>query len=134
MIARRHPRGAAILSLVLSLAIMGILAGMYFEPVQTPTGGTQPWAIYQIERTRDTVCMANRRTAETTLLMHQMDHNTRQLGTESMQQLASRFPPCPGEGAFYFGGDHILCTAHNPLPRFRDALNIPLPDPPTSGA
>lgn len=122
MIARRHPRGAAILSLVLSLAIIGILSGMYFEPMNTVEGDGRPWVVYQLDRTRNVTCDANRRTAQTTMIADQIAVGAHRMNAEQLQRTAARFPPCPGEGALYIDSHDIFCTSHTPLPRFRDQI------------
>lgn len=66
MLNRRQRKAFSILSLVIAVAIVGILAQNYYS-TDTPTG--EPWAVYTTNRTRQVAALANFRLAQTQYLM-----------------------------------------------------------------
>lgn len=117
-------RGVAILSLVMSLAIVGILSGLYLGGGTLAPGavGAKPWPQQQTDRARSAVCDANRNVAMQQLVIMQIDSNSAYLSPATLQQLAPKLPRCPGAGKFYAFDNKIFCTEHTPPTKFRETF------------
>ncbi len=122
----KSQRGIALLSMILALAIVGILTGLYMGPAGTPAApGAKPWPQVQTDRARSSVCVANRNTAKTQLIMDQIDNYHASKTPQGMIATAKKLPSCPGEGKFYIAGnEEILCTQHIETPKFHEMLNL----------
>ncbi|MDX1972781.1 MAG: hypothetical protein SFY68_09660 [Candidatus Sumerlaeia bacterium] len=119
---QNYQRGVAILSLVMSLAIVGILSGLYLGGgTLGPTpAGAKPWPQQQTDRARSAVCDANRNVAMQQLVIKQIDSNAGYLSPEQLSALAPTLPKCPGSGKFYAFNNRIFCTEHTPPKKFRE--------------
>lgn len=124
MIIRRRQQGVAVLSVVLALAIIGILSHMYLAPAPGGGPGAKPFVFTIPDRARSAVCDQNRRTAQTNLMMDQIDAGTTRLSAEQLQDSARSFPRCPGDGRYYFANEEINCTQHTITPKYRERLGI----------
>ncbi|MGF1572700.1 MAG: type II secretion system protein [Sumerlaeia bacterium] len=120
----RGSRGVAILSLVMSLAIIGILSGMYLGGGTLGPGapGAKPWPQQQTDRARSAVCDANRNVAMQKVVIMQIDSNKGFLSPDELQLLAPTLPRCPGTGKFYVFDNRIFCTEHTPPIKFRETF------------
>ena len=123
MMRQRHSRGGfALLSVLMALAIVGILTGN-FMGTDTPTG--QPYAVYQQQRARAAVTMANTRTAQTQFFMAT---EGRRLQTEQLRQVLDGISTSMGQGGRFFTDPNqstIFLTTTDSTTKFHESLQFP---------
>jgi len=119
----RHAKAVALLSVIMALAIVGILSGMFLGAGPGAAPGAKPWPQQITDDTRTDVCAANRRTAYNDLAIAQIDHGVN-IPSDVMQNVARNLPVCPGEGKLFIHDHNIYCALHTPTPTFRSELGL----------
>jgi hypothetical protein len=122
MFTRRNPRGVALISMLMSLLIVGVLASMYLGPGGGAVNG-KPWHVYQIERTRSAVLEMNLRAVNTQFAMMRMDLGGA-LTPEKIVELSRKLPNDTSGGRFYIDNEEVLTTRKVDVPLFRERLGI----------
>ncbi len=100
--------GFTFLGLLMSLAIVGILSGMYLAP---GPGGAASGPIMYIVRSQRVACEANRAAMRPHLIDFQIQNN-RPPTMEDLRRLGVSLPTCPEGGRFYIVDGEFLCTLH----------------------
>ncbi|MCB2153314.1 hypothetical protein KQI84_00380 [bacterium] len=121
---RKTPRGFVLLSMLMALAIVGILSGMYMGGGPGGAPGAKPWPVQRIDRAKSAVCAANRRTAMSRVVEAQINSGTTRLSVPEMQRVMGSIPACPGGGRYYTIGGDVFCTLHSDTPKFGELLGL----------
>ena len=125
MIRRRNSnRGFVLLSMLMALAMIGILSGMYLGPGAGGAPGAKPWPVQRIDRAKDAVCASNRRTVQTRVVAAQIGSASGRLSTAEMQQIMGNMAACPGGGRYYTIDGEVYCTLHSDTPKFGELLGL----------
>jgi hypothetical protein len=121
MITNRNRRGFALLSMLLAVAIIGILTTNYFS---ADVPGGKPWAIVQQDRARSAVTAVNTRTAN---VEYMMATEGRRPDPQALRAMMDTMSQRMGGGGRFFV-DHreqVNITTMMQTPRFREKANLP---------
>ncbi len=102
-------RGFTLLEILLVLAILGTLTGMYLGP---GPGGTPGGPIIYLERTQKAACMANRAAFRPKLVEFQIEYG-HDPTPEDLKRMGASIPRCPEGGQYYILDGTLYCTLHN---------------------
>lgn len=119
---RRRRSGFSILSIIMVLAIIGILSQNYFS-TDTPTG--EEWTTYQQSRVRSAVTMANLRTAQSQYFMRT---EGRQVPIDQLRPIMDDLSRSMGAGGRFFvvgQGQELMITTAVETRRFSEMMNLP---------
>lgn len=113
---RSRKKGFTLLSILMALAIIGILSGSYLS-TEGPDG--KPFSVTVQERARNVVTVANLRTAQTEYFMKT---EGRRPNPDDLRKLMAEFSTRFGQGGRYFvtPNNDILVTTNLDTPMFRD--------------
>ena len=101
-----------LLELLMVLAIIGILSGMYVAPGggNAKTGGP----VLYVSKAEAAACAANRAMAAIHAADYQINYGHFP-SIEEMQKIGVSVPGCPGGGKFYVLDGTVYCTVHTDI-------------------
>ncbi len=101
-----------LLELLMVLAIIGILSGMYVAP---GGGGAKAGGpVLYVSRAKETACVANRAIAAIHAADFQINYGHFP-SIEEMQKVGTSVPGCPEGGKFYVLDGKVYCTVHTDI-------------------
>jgi len=121
MIRRRGRRGFALLSMLMALAIIGVLTTNYMS---ADVPGGKPWAIVQQDRARAAVTAINTRTIQT---QYFMATEGRRPPIDQLRTLLAGYSQSAGGGGRFFvdNTETLQNTTLLQTKQFREQTNLP---------
>jgi hypothetical protein len=121
MIQRRSRRGFALLSVIMALAIIGVLTTNYMS---ADVPGGKPWAIVQQDRARAAVTAINTRTMQT---QYFMATEGRRPPIDQLRVLLDGYSQSAGGGGRFFldQNENLQNTSLLQTKSFREQSNLP---------
>lgn len=102
-----------LLELLMVLAIIGILSGMYMGPTGSGVGSA-PASVMYIQRTQHVVCTTNRSLLVTRVMEFQINNGRLPTMTD-LEAARVSIPRCPEGGRYYVLDGQVYCTLHSTL-------------------
>lgn len=120
-----NKKGFTFLSVLLALVIILILMKGYLGPDKDKE---KNWAQTNIDRSKDTACMANRTVVVTSINMWVVNHAGEEVTIEKLVAGGFSVPSCPGGGKYTIGPkNEVYCSLHYPDPSLAPAKQAEIP-------
>ena len=112
-----YKKGFSFIGMLMALAIVAILTGMYMSLQMGQQGGTLKQGISSIEKSKIVACNANKNVIIGHINAWRITHPNERVTLEKMRNTGVSIPTCPAGGTYSIDKQgYIICSIHDAPP------------------